>query len=106
MTDWEFTDSTSWGGKPIARCIADISGRCRVIISGTIVNESQVMIGSSQSVVFVLDDSTGEIDLLFVGQKSVSGMVLGAKCKLEGTAREDSGKIVVWNPIYEINYYP
>ncbi len=50
----------------------------------------------------VLDDGTGQVDLLFLGRRSISGLVVGAHCHDEGTARMERGRLTVWNPLYEL----
>jgi hypothetical protein len=38
--------------------------------------------------------------LLFLGRSMVPGIVLGARCSVEGTVRVDGGRPVIWNPLY------
>jgi hypothetical protein len=49
-----------------------------------------------------LDDGTGQVDLLFIGRRLVSGLTVGARCHVEGTARMDRGPLTPWNPLYRL----
>ena len=50
----------------------------------------------------LLDDGTGELGLLFLGQRCVAGMVVGTRRMVEGPATMADGRLVVWNPLYRI----
>jgi hypothetical protein len=49
-----------------------------------------------------VDDGTAQVDLLFVGRVRVPGIEVGARCRIEGTARVQGGRLTIWNPIYEL----
>lgn len=102
MSTSEFTDSDSWGGRPVARRIADASPRGRVVVTGTVSSVGTVALGGSVSSSCMLSDGTGEIGLLFIGRNTVPGLVAGARCTVEGTARMGSGQLVLWNPLYRL----
>ena len=72
MSTGEFTQAACWGGRPVARKIADVVPRGRVVV-------------------------TGEL-----GRRSVAGLAVGTRCTVEGTARMEDGRLVVWNPLYRI----
>jgi hypothetical protein len=59
-----------------------------------------VSIGGARSCFVTLEDRSGKMGLLFLGRSMVPGMVLGARCSVEGTVRVDGGRPVIWNPLY------
>jgi hypothetical protein len=97
-----FTDGESWNGRPIARKTIDAEPRGRVVVTGLIVDVDRVFIGSSASGRFVLDDGTGEVDLVFLGRPKVAGLSLGTCLTVEGTVRAEDSRLVIWNPLYRI----
>jgi hypothetical protein len=102
MSADEFTDAVCWGCRPVARKIAEAEPRGRVVVTGTIRSAEVLDRYGTLSYVCLLDDDTGEIGLLFLGQRGVAGMVAGTRCTVEGTARLADGRLMVWNPIYRI----
>ncbi len=102
MSAVEFTDAASWGGRPVACKIADAIPRGRLVVTGTVCSGRVVDRYGTLSYVCLLDDGTGEIGLLFLGQSCVAGMVAGTRCTIEGTARMADGRLMVWNPLYRI----
>ena len=53
-----------------------------------------------------LEDGTGELDLVFLGRRGVPGLGPGMSLTVEGTAALDNDRIVVLNPLYEIEASP
>jgi RecG-like helicase len=106
MSSFEFTDAVSWGGRPVARRIANAQARQRVVVTGTIDNAQTITLGSSLAYSCVLKDGTGELDLVFVGRHTVPGMIPGARCTVEGTARMIRGRLELWNPLYRFEHEP
>ena len=78
--------------------------RCRVAVSARVVAVSRPSSGDRAPSGFrcVLDDGTGQVDLLFLGRDHIPGLVVGAHCQVEGTARMERGRLTVWNPLYEL----
>lgn len=103
MSSFEFTKSSNWGGRPVAWKIADAQARGRVVVSGTIVSVGSKVVGGSPSFTCVIDDGTGQLDLLFVGRRHVRELVVGARYTVEGTAQRVSSHLVVWNPFYRLD---
>ena len=100
MTDCEFTAGPSWGGRHVARRVADASARGRVVVTGTVRSAETITVDGSPSYRCAIDDGTGELDVLFVGRSSVAGVRVGARCSVEGTAQP--GRTVLWNPLYQL----
>ncbi len=102
MTEGEFTTSGYWGGRPVAHKISETVPRGRVVVSGVIYSTEVTQDHGTTSYECLLDDGTGEIGLLFLGRRRVAGIVVGTRCTIEGTARLEGRRLVVWNPLYRI----
>jgi hypothetical protein len=98
----DFTESEWWGGRPVARKIAESVPRGRVVVSGVVYSAGVTDDLGTASYECMLDDGTGEIALLFIGRRNVAGMAVGTRCMVEGTARMEGGRLVLWNPLYRI----
>ncbi len=105
MSTVSFTDGDTWGGRPVARRLADAAPRGRIVVTGTVCDTGTARsgaLGTGGSFRCELDDGTGRVALLFLGRRSVPGLAPGTRCTVEGTARTDRGGLVVWNPLYRI----
>ena len=102
MSSFELTKESHWGGRPIARQIAEARPRSRVVVTGTVRTTETVTVGRSASYRVVLRDDTGELDVLFLGRSTVAGVGVGTRCRMEGTAQLRGGRLVVWNPLYKL----
>jgi len=100
MTGWEPTTGDCWGGRPIARRVADVAPRRRVVVTGTIVATERSCWRRAPAFVCRLDDDTGFLTLVFAGPRAVPGMVKGAVCTVEGTALTNGGALFLWDPFY------
>jgi hypothetical protein len=100
-----FTDGDTWGGRPVARRLADAAPRHRVVVTGTVCGTGTARsgaLGPRGSFWCELDDGTGRIGLLFLGRSDVPGLTHGVRCTVEGTARPERGGLVLWNPLYRL----
>jgi hypothetical protein len=102
MSSFELTSESVWCGRPIARQVSEVRPRSRLAVTGTICDTEEVRLGGSPAYRVVVDDGTGELDLLFLGRCTVGGLVVGACCSVEGTAQLTRGRFVVWNPLYKL----
>jgi len=100
VSGWEPTSGDIWGGRPIARRIADARPRRRVVVTGKVVDAQPSIWRGSGAMAFGLDDGTGRLTIVFGGLRSIPGMVEGVQCTVEGTALADEEGIVLWNPFY------
>ena len=91
----------TWGGLPVVRKLACARPRNRVIVTGNVTAAAQGRLGSSRAYLCRLDDGTGKITLAFTGRSIIPGLVVGVRCKVEGTAQMVDGQLVVPNPEYE-----
>jgi hypothetical protein len=83
--------------------IADAEARRWVDVHAKIIATGTVNIGSSSSYRCVLEDETGQLDLLFLGQPKVRGLDVGVGCKVLGRVAMRAGRRVVWNPRYQLD---
>jgi DNA/RNA endonuclease YhcR with UshA esterase domain len=100
VTVWEPTTGACWGGRPIARHVADARPRRRVVVSGKVVDEQVCIWRGSGARMFALDDGTGRLSIVFGGVRSIPGLIEGVQLTVEGTALADERGIVLWNPFY------
>jgi RecG-like helicase len=102
MSAGEFTQAACWGGRPVASKIAYAVPRGRVVVVGAVYSTEVLTEHGGVSYLCVLDDGTGELGLRFLGRRSVAGLIVGTRCTVEGTARMEDGRLVVWNPLYRV----
>jgi hypothetical protein len=100
VSAWEPTTGDCWGGRPIARRIADVAPRRRVVVTGTIVATELSRWRGRPAYICRLDDDTGWITLVFGGPRPVPGVVKGVVCTVEATAVSNGAGLVLWNPFY------
>ena len=102
MSSFEFTDAVTWAARPVARQVADARSRARVVVTGRICAGEALTRGTGPAYCCTLDDGTGQLDLLFLGRSAVPGLTVGMRCSIEGTARTEGDRLVVWNPLYRL----
>ena len=102
MSSFELTEAATWAGRPVARQVTDARSRTRVVVTGTIRAAQAVTRGTSPAYCCTLDDGTGQLDLLFLGRTAIPGLTVGTRCSVEGTARTEGNRMVVWNPLYRL----
>ena len=90
-------------GWPAARRIAGARGQERITVTGTISAAAAIGVGSSRAYRCTLADGTGELDLLFLGRTAIAGLTTGARCRAHGMATRRSGRLVIWNPRYQLD---
>jgi RecG-like helicase len=88
--------------RPQPSRIATVRVQSRVTVTGVIRSVSTESIAASASVRCVLADGSGQIDMLFLGRESVAGLVPGRRCTVIGRACVHRGRMVIWNPGYEL----
>ncbi|MCU4182997.1 universal stress protein [Acidiferrimicrobium sp. IK] len=94
---------TPCGGRSFARRVEDAIPRAGVVVSGTVRAVDTVAYGSGPAYCCTLDDGTGQLELIFLGRTSVAGLIVGARCTVQGTARLAGDRLAVWNPLYRLD---
>ncbi len=102
MSAFDFTNSSSWGGSPVAHQIAEATPRRRLIVSGTVVFTETISSTERKTYRCVVTDGTGEVELLFVGRENIPGLDAGAACTAEGTLGREGDRLIIWNPAYRL----
>ncbi len=103
MSPSEFTEAGTWGGRPVARRIAAVTPRARVVVQGSVVAVDSRSGPGGSRYECTLDDGSGQLVLVFLGRREVAGLMVGTRCAAEGTALIEHGRLVVWNPLYRID---
>lgn len=94
--------SEEWGGLPVVRKLSDVRPRCRVEAVGQIMASAPSRAAGTRAYMCQIDDGTGHIILAFTGRSTVAGLSVGVRCRVEGTAQERDGLLMIFNPDYEI----
>jgi hypothetical protein len=87
---------------PLITTIGEIRPQDRVLITGVIRSKAAMSISGFPACRYTLADETGEADLLFLGRVLIAGLDTGLHCVAEGRAAARDGRVVVWNPRYEV----
>jgi hypothetical protein len=105
-------DAAQWGGRPVARTVAEAAPRQRVVLTGIVVavtdRRSRLLGGPVRMadarpyVDAVLDDGSGTITLRWLGRAQVAGLSCGAAITAEGTVLTDHHRLIVLNPFYSL----
>jgi hypothetical protein len=81
--------------------IAEVQYRQHTKIAGRLHTMRVQPHGGIASLECTLVDETGGIALVFLGRRSIPGMKVGARVRVEGTVGEDHGRLAMLNPTYE-----
>lgn len=84
--------------QPIAR----IRRQAPAVVSGTIRSAGTIIVGSGPAFHLTLVDGTGELDVLFLGRREISGLLPGSRVTVEGRVGTYHRKLALWNPRYKI----
>lgn len=87
---------------PVATEIGKLRPQQRIRVTGLVRAVTAVPAGGSVACRCTLADDSGEADLMFLGRARVPGLEPGTRCTAEGMAAARGGRIVIWNPRYEI----
>jgi hypothetical protein len=88
--------------RPIVTTIGEIQPQDRVRVTGVIRSKAAMSISGFPACRYTLADETGEVDLLFLGRVMIMGLDTGLHCVAAGRAAARDGRIVVWNPRYQV----
>ena len=104
--------STHWGGRPVARSVADAGPRQHVVLTGRLTSvvsrHHPALAGPVRNADLgplleaELDDTTGTIVLRWLGRERITGIAVGAALGVEGTVLTDHGRNMVLNPRYSL----
>lgn len=86
------------GASPITDC----SMRQRVVIAGRISDVRLAPMREGKRFEAEVDDGSGRITLVFLGRRSVDGVLPGARIKAIGRVCSLDGQPAIFNPRYEL----
>lgn len=88
------------------RCIADCrdipEARPVVTVSGTLRAVGERMVGGSPALEAELDDGTASLGVVWLGRRSIAGVVPGRQLTASGRIAAVDGRPVLFNPRYEL----
>jgi hypothetical protein len=84
------------------RLIADLRPQSQAVVRGMIRSPGTVTVGSGPAFHFTLVDGSGELDVLFLGRRTIRGLLPGARLTVEGRVGTYHCKLALWNPLYRI----
>jgi hypothetical protein len=82
--------------------IAEAPDRDRVCLGGEIQGVQVVPRAGSPSLEVSLHDGTGRVVAVFTGRRSIGGVIPGRLMVVEGLARREGRRLVMWNPEYTL----
>jgi len=75
------------------RQVRDVRPRTRLVVTGTICDTEEVRIGEAPRIALRLTTAPGELDLLFLGRRTVAGNCRRRVLQRRGTAQLKSGAV-------------
>jgi len=88
------------GNAPATTSIVAVRAQQPVAVTGVIRRYRAMSLTGTPACCYALADETGEIDLLFLGRISVTGLYPERRCRAAGVAAVRDGRFVLWNPQY------
>lgn len=83
--------------------IGDIRWRKRVTVEGTVeVIRLQTSAHVTALLEIIISDGTGSVCALFTGYRTIGGLILGSKVRLQGLVIEEEGRLAFLNPEYTL----
>lgn len=82
--------------------ISDAPLREPVRVGGEVAAMQVVPRAGSPSLEVTISDGSGRMTALFVGRRRIAGLEPGRGVLLEGVARNEKGRKVLWNPRYTL----
>jgi hypothetical protein len=58
-------------------------------------------VGGFETLGVVLSDGTGEVHVMWMGRRSIEGLVLGSRLVVEGVLGREQDRLVMVNPRFE-----
>ena len=88
----------------MAREIAALGAASRPVVrvNGNLASVRCRTVGSSESLVAELDDGSGRIRLVWMGQRQIAGIEPGRPVTVEGVLGEHRGRKTMFNPRYQL----
>jgi RecG-like helicase len=81
--------------------IADAPARSRAKVAGVVRRITVRPVEGYESLEALLSDGTGEIEVVWMGRRSIPGLSLGTKIVVDGVVGESRGQRRMVNPTFE-----
>ena len=81
--------------------IADVPVRTRVKVAGVVRRITIRPVEGFEALEAVLYDGTGEVTAVWLGRRSIPGLLLGSRLVLEGVIGRERGELRMVNPEFE-----
>ena len=78
-------------------------GRPVIRVDGNLASVRCRSVGSSDSLVAELDDGSGRIRLVWMGQRRIAGIETGRPLSVEGVLGTHRGRRAIFNPRYQLD---
>jgi hypothetical protein len=82
--------------------IAEVRFRQRVTVEGRVRSLRVQPLAAAPSIEAVLVDDSGALSAVFFGRRSIPGVSVGSRMRVEGMAGESRGRLALLNPTYEL----
>ena len=81
--------------------VTDAPLRKRVRIAGVVRRITVMPVEGFESLEAVIYDGSGEVSAVWLGRRSIHGLVLGARLVIEGVLGKEQGQLRIVNPTFE-----
>jgi RecG-like helicase len=83
--------------------IVDAPVRARAKLAGVVRRITVRPVEGSESLEALISDGTGEIEVVWMGRRSIPGLSLGTRVVVEGVLGEQRGRLRMVNPTFEFS---
>ncbi len=83
--------------------IADAASRSRAKIAGVVRRITVRPVEGSESLEALITDGTGELEVVWMGRRTIQGLSLGTRVVVDGVVGEARGRRRIVNPTFEFS---
>ena len=83
--------------------IADCPKRSRAKVAGVVRRITVRPVEGYESLEALLSDGTGELEVVWMGRRTIPGLSLGTRVVVDGVVGEQRGKLRMVNPTFEFS---
>lgn len=82
--------------------ISEVGIREHFHVAGIVTSITYAPVSEHPELVVRLTDESGTLDLIFVGRSDVVGIEIGRMVNAQGMVTQRDGRVVIYNPTYEL----
>ncbi|HUF85272.1 MAG TPA: OB-fold nucleic acid binding domain-containing protein [Acidimicrobiia bacterium] len=82
--------------------ISEVTPRTQARVAGEVRSVMIVPRAGAPALEVTVSDGRGSVTAVFLGRRKIAGISPGRKVVLEGVTRADGGRLVVYNPRYQL----